>query len=200
MELDGITVFVKVVQEGSSSQAARMLGMPNSTVSAKVAQLEQRLGVTLLQRTTRKLNVTQAGRLILSAACALSRRSRRAKTRWPPLRKSRKVSCASRRRWIPGMACFPSLVRSFLKKYPQMNVELLVTNRVVDLVAEGVDLALRPGALDDSSLIARKLVSMELGLWASPAYIKKRGAPVIPRNWPNTNSCVSPRSAKGPLS
>ena len=181
MDLDGIAVFVKVVQVGSFSQAAKLLRMPNSTVSAKVSLLEKRLGVTLLHRTTRKLHVTQAGEAYFKRCVQALEELQAAES---------EIATAQRepqgllRLTAPiefGHSLLPSLVGGFLKKYPQMGVELLVTNRVLDLVAEGIDLAIRAGALKNSRLIARRFVLGQFALWASPSYLKKHAAPSHPK-------------------
>ncbi len=177
MELDGIAIFVKVVQAGSFTQAARQLGMPNTTVSAKIARLERRLGVTLIQRTTRKLNITPAGQAYFKRCLhALEEiqagESELAKSTGEPqglLRVTASVDVAH--------SLLPPIVRRYLRKYPKTSVELVVTNRFVDLVAEGVDVAFRAGRLEDSSLIAKKLPLLDGGFFASPAYVKKHGAP-----------------------
>ncbi|MCM2278132.1 MAG: LysR family transcriptional regulator [Oligoflexia bacterium] len=181
MELDGIPVFVKVVQAGSFSRAARQLGMPKTTVSAKVARLERRLGVTLIQRTTRQLNVTPAGRAYFERCVRGLEEIQAAEseianvTREPRglLRITAPVDVAH--------SFLPAIVRRYLAKYPETQVELIVTNRMVDLVSEGVDLAIRAGELEDSSLLARKFVSSSMVFWASPAYLKRKGAPKHPR-------------------
>jgi DNA-binding transcriptional LysR family regulator len=181
MDLDGIAVFVKVVQAGSFSKAAKLLGMPNSTVSAKVSLLEKRLGVTLLQRTTRKLHVTQAGeayfkRCVQALEELQAAESELATARHEPqgvLRLTAPIEL--------GHSLLPSLLTGFLKKYPQMGVDLMVTNRVLDMVAEGNDLAIRAGALKDSRLIAKRFVLGQFALWASSVYLKKRGVPSHPR-------------------
>ncbi|MGE5302561.1 MAG: LysR family transcriptional regulator [Alphaproteobacteria bacterium] len=177
MNLDGIEVFVKVAQAGSFSQAARILGMPNSTVSAKVSQLEKRLGVTLLQRTTRKLNLTQAGeRYFRRCAQALddlqAAEGELATAQSEPqglLRLTAPVEIAH--------SVLPAVIRSYLQKHAQVTVDLIVTNRVLDLVTEGVDLAIRAGRLRDSGLIARRFSLGHFALWASPAYVKSHPAP-----------------------
>ncbi len=181
MDLDGIEVFVKVVQAGSFSQAAKILAMPNSTVSAKVSQLEKRLGITLLQRTTRKLNLTQAGKTYFqrciqaldelqaaeSALAAAQSEPRGLLRLTAPVEISRSV--------------LPAVIRAYLQKHAQMTVDLIVTNRVVDLVAEGVDLAMRAGKLKDSTLIARRFALGHFSLWASPAYVRHHSAPSHPQ-------------------
>jgi DNA-binding transcriptional LysR family regulator len=181
MDLDAIAVFVKVVQAGSFSQAAKLLGMPNSTVSAKVSLLEKRLGVTLLQRTTRKLRVTQAGegyfkRCVQALDELQAAESELATAQREPqglLRLTAPVEL--------GHGLLPALVDGFLQKYPKMGVDLLITNRVLDLVAEGIDLAIRAGALKDSRLIAKRFTLGQFTLWASPSYLKNHAAPSHPR-------------------
>lgn len=181
MNLDGIEVFVKVAQAGSFSQAAKILGMPNSTVSAKVSQLEQRLGVTLLQRTTRKLNLTEAGetyfrRCVQALDDLQAAESELATAQSEPqglLRLTAPVEI--------GHIVLPAVIRAYLQKHTQMTVDLIVTNRVVDLVTEGVDLAIRAGKLKDSGLIARRFALGHFALWASPAYVKNHPAPSHPK-------------------
>jgi DNA-binding transcriptional LysR family regulator len=179
--LDGIDVFVKVVQAGSFSAAARVMGMPVTTVSGKVASLERRLGVTLIQRTTRRLKVTDAGNAYFRH-CVLALEEMTAGEK--EILAGRSEPEGLLRITAPadlGRSLLPGIVRSYLKTYPKTKVELLLTDRIVDLVGEGVDLALRVGRLKDSSLIARKFRSGDVFLWASPNYIAKRGLPRHPK-------------------
>ncbi len=182
MDLDGISVFVAVVQAGSFSQAARNLEMPTTTVSAKVARLERRLGVTLIQRTTRKINITPSGQTYF-AGCSraleeIQTAESELETKTPEpnglLRITSPVDIAH--------GLLPEIVRAYLKRYPRTQIELIVTNRLVDLISEGVDLAVRAGELEDSSLIARKFGSVNGGLWASASYLKKMGTPKTPKD------------------
>lgn len=189
MELDGISVFVKVVQAGSFSQAASLLGMPNATVSAKIARLERRLGVTLIQRTTRKMHVTPAGH-------AYFERCLRALTEIEAgeaeLETATHAPNGLLRLTAPAdiaHSILPDVIRRYLKACPAVSVEMIVTNRAVDLVGEGIDLAIRAGRLKDSTLIARKFVAAHGGLWASPAYLKRVGKPEQPRELANYD-CV----------
>ena len=142
MDLDGIEVFVKVLESGSFSRAAKLLGMPNSTVSAKVSALEKRLGVTLLQRTTRKLRATPAGETYFQQ-CVLA--LERLKAAESELTSAQREPQGLLRVTAPadiGHSLLATLVRGFLQRYPKAEVELVVTNRVLDLIAEGVDLAM----------------------------------------------------------
>ena len=181
MNLDGIEVFVKVAQAGSFSQAARILGMPNSTVSAKVSQLEKRLGVTLLQRTTRKLNLTQAGeryfRRCAQALNDLQAAEGELDTAQSELQGLLRLTAPVE----IAHSVLPAVIRSYLQKHAQVTVDLIVTNRVLDLVTEGVDLAIRAGRLKDSGLIARRFSLGHFALWASPAYVKSHPAPAHPK-------------------
>ena len=180
MDLNAIAVFVKVVQAGSFSRAARLLGMPNTTVSAKVARLEKHLGVTLIQRTTRKLNVTPQGRAYfdrcvngleeLAAGESLLTSASGEPTGL--LRITAPVDV--------GHHVLPRIVREYLCAHPKVHIELLITNRRVDLVAEGVDLAIRAGKLKDSTLVARPFITYQGGLWASRTYVASRGEPKTP--------------------
>ena len=181
MDLDGIAIFVKVLQAGSFSQAAKLLRMPNSTVSAKVSALEKRLGVTLLQRTTRKLRATQAGE-------AYFQRSVRALEELQAAENELETGCGEPKGLLRltapvevGHSLLPALVHAFLKKHPRMEVELIVTNRVLDLVVDGIDLAIRAGPLKDSSLIAKRFDLGDFGLWASPEYLTRHAAPRHPK-------------------
>ena len=182
MDLDGIEVFVKVVEAGSFSQAAKLLGMPNSTVSAKVSALEKRLGVMLLQRTTRKLRATPAGETYFQQCVQALEQLQAAESE---LTSTQREPQGLLRVTAPadiGHTLLATLVRGFLQQYPKTEVELPVTNRVLDLIAEGVDLAIRAGELADSRLIAKRFSVGNIGLWASPAYLKKRGMPSHPRD------------------
>jgi DNA-binding transcriptional LysR family regulator len=182
MDLDGIEVFVKVVQAGSFSQAAKVLGMPNSTVSAKVSQLEKRLGVTLIQRTTRKLRLTQAGENYFRGCARALHELQAAESE---LASDQSEPRGLLRLTAPveiGHSVLPAVVRAYLQKHSQMTVDLIVTNRVLDLVTEGVDLAVRAGKLKDSGLIARKFALGQFALWAAPAYLKKRSALFHPKD------------------
>lgn len=183
MDLDAIAVFVRVVETGSFSAAARRLGMPKATVSAKVARLEKRLGVSLIQRTTRKLRVTEAGEQYFRPCADAIRGVELAEA---ALQSTSGKPSGVLRVTTPvdlGHTLLPRIVHAYAARYPDVSVELLVTNRVVDLVGEGIDLAIRPSqALKDSSLIAQRYFDMGSNLWASPQYLQRLGAPAHPRD------------------
>lgn len=180
MDLDGIEVFVKVVEAGSFHRAAKLLGMPNSTVSAKVAALEKRLGVTLLQRTTRKLHPTQAGKTYFDQCLQALQQLQAAESELTSAQREPRGLLKLTAPADIGHSFLATLMRRFLEKYPKMEVDVVVTNRVLDLIAEGIDLAIRAGDLADSRLIAKRFSVGHFGLWASPAYLKRRGLPERP--------------------
>ncbi|HEX2825819.1 MAG TPA: LysR family transcriptional regulator [Burkholderiales bacterium] len=180
MDLDDIAVFVKVVEAGSFSQAARLLGMPNTTVSAKVARLEKRLGVTLIRRTTRKLHITRAGQ-------AYYERCRRGLTEIETA-EAQITSAATEPRGTLRISVnvylahsvLPALIAEYTRRYPGTNVEVRVANGLADLLAEGIDLGIVAAELKDSTLVARRYLTFSFGLWASPHYLEKHGTPRSP--------------------
>lgn len=181
MNLDGIDVFVKVVQSGSFTQAAKLLNMPITTVSGKVASLEKRLGITLLNRTTRKLHLTENGEAFFKRCVAAMAEIQAGENEVSTSKSELEGLLRITSSLDVGQILLPPIMRSFLKEHPKLQIELSLTNRVVDLVGEGVDLAIRIGKLKDSTLIARKFIDAEACLWVSPSYIKKFGQPQQPK-------------------
>lgn len=173
IDLNEVAVFIRVVDAGSFSGAAKALGLPRSTVSRKVSQLEEVLGVRLLQRSTRKLNLTQAGReYYVQCSEAISQidgaNQRLADSQQTP---SGVIRIAAILALQSGFLC--DWVNEFLSIYPDVRAEILLSDDSVDLIAEGVDVAIRAGSLDDSSLVARRLMETRLVLCASPSYLAK---------------------------
>lgn len=181
-DLNEIMIFERVAHHGSFSKAAKDLGMPVSTVSRKVSDLEARLGITLIQRTTRKLNLTTIGTDYYQQCSDLLQGFDEAETRATQLQRQPEGSL---RVSVPvGMAsgAFMDFVAHFVKKYPRISLDLLITNQFVDLLSESTDVAIRFGELNDSSLIAKRLgVTLRL-LVASPAYLKEHGQPKHPKD------------------
>ncbi|WP_437663454.1 LysR family transcriptional regulator [Sorangium sp. So ce1182] len=177
-DLNEIAVFTRVVQAGSFTRAARELGMPKSTVSRKVSELEARLGAQLLRRTTRKLSLTDVGTAYYER-CArivaeLDDADRTVTQMQEGPRGLLRVTAPLHFGWVGGV------VAEYLRVHPEVSVEVVCTDRVVDLVAEGFDVALRFGAPSDTSLVARRLGALPRYLVAAPAYLARRGAPRAP--------------------
>ncbi len=189
VDLNDIAVFVRVAQFESFSRAAHALGMPVSTVSRKVSALEAELGVTLLQRTTRKLALTSQGRdyfnqcseplnLLFDAERVLTQTQKKPEG-------SLKIS-------VPvalGQGPFLEFISDFLKNYPRIKIDLFITNVFLDLIAENVDVGIRFGELKDSTLIAKKLGSQVRYVVASPEYLKDRKPPTKPEDL-NLHQCI----------
>jgi DNA-binding transcriptional LysR family regulator len=179
VDLDGIAVFVKVVQAGSFNQAAKLLNMPNSTVSAKVAALEKSLGVTLLQRTTRRLHLTEAGEGYFRRCLRALEELQAAENELVIERGETKGVLRLTAPVELGRSVLPPVLDALMKSHPGIGIDLVITNRLADLVAENIDVAVRAGPLKDSGLIARRFVLGQFGLWASPGYLKENS---VPRN------------------
>ena len=177
IDLNLVAVFTRVVEEGSFTAAAAALRLPKSSVSRAVSRLEEALGVRLLQRTTRKLGLTQAGERYLAEVRGPMERVAEASSEISEMgREPRglvRVSIAP----PLGDSILTDIFVEFARAYPAIRVELVVVSRRVNLVEEGIDMALRAGKLDDSSLVARKLAVGELGLYAAPSYLARRPAP-----------------------
>lgn len=188
ISLDDIAVFVQVVEAGSFSAAARRLAMPKATVSAKVARLEKRLGLGLIQRTTRKLRVTEAGEQYFRHCVQAIREVEVAEA---ALQSTSGKPSGVLKITAPvdlGRTLLPRIVNAYAAKYPDVSVELFVTNRVMDLVGEGIDLALRPSqVLKDSSLIAQRYFDAGSNLWGAPQYVQRLGPLNHPRDLANAS-------------
>jgi DNA-binding transcriptional LysR family regulator len=177
--LQELSVFTRVAESGSFSRAGRELGLSQPSVSRIVGELEARLGVTLLLRTTRRITVTDAGALFLDRAREILSQIEDAEDAARGLDSLRGII----RLAIPVVygtrEIIPRLPK-FLQMHPPLRVEKSVVDARQDLVAEGADVAIRLGELDDSAFGARKLVTLQRMLVASPAYLKARGTPKTP--------------------
>jgi len=177
VDLNGITIFVAVVEAGSFTGGARKLNIPKGSISRKVSRLEEELGVRLLNRTTRSVTLTDAGRTYYEQC-----RKGLAEINYAEqlLEDTRKEPSGTLRISAPvdfGTGRFGEIVDAFIRAYPKANIELVLADQFLDLVEHRIDLAIRIGRLEDSSLIARKLGSARAILCASPAYLQKHNSP-----------------------
>lgn len=197
LDLNDIAVFARVVEAGSFTAAARLLGMPKTTVSRRVAALEREVGVRLLQRTTRSLSMTDAGRLYYERNSQALRMIEDANLR---LAETRAEPSGTIRISAPigfGSHFLTSTVFDFLAAHPNTKVELNLTDDTLNLVENGIDLAFRTGVLPDSTLIARKLSSTHRILCASPDYLARCGVPAAPADLSHHHCIIAGLSAAG---
>ncbi len=184
-----IPIFVAVVENGGFSAAARKLGISKSAVSKRINQLEDQLGVRLLHRTTRKLSLTEAGARYLEHAAEALAAANQAEDAVTQLQGEPQGQLRINAPMSFGRLHVAPLIPKFLKRYPKLQIDLVMDDRKVDLVAEGFDLAIRGGTLTDSTLIARKLAPLHQVLCASPEYIERHGLPGTPEELTGHN-CV----------
>lgn len=177
VQLDDLDVFVRVFEAESMSAAARVLGVPKSTVSRAVSRLEDTMKVRLLQRTSRALSPTDAGRALFEEAqphvLALRGASDVVSALVDTPRGSLRVTAPN----DLATLFLADVFARFVARYPDVSLEVALTPRTVDLVAEGFDVAIRAGTLRDSSLVARKVGEADGALYATGAYLARRGTP-----------------------
>ncbi len=174
-------MFAKVAEHGSFAAAARATGVSVATVSRGVARLEERLGARLFNRTSRQLSLTEFGRTISEKAGEIYRQAEEAESA------AREMSVQPRglvRLAVPmsyGLRWVAPLLPGFFRAYPEVSIDLHLSDASVDLVADGFDAALRIAALPDSSLVARRLCAVTQFVVASPEYLRREGRPTHPR-------------------
>jgi len=177
MDLNRVAVFAHVVEHGGFTAAARVLRLPKSSVSRAVALLEEELGVRLLQRSTRRVKMTEAGTAFYERAsrglAGVADAAAAVADMQGGVRGLVRITAPA----DLGIWLLEPLLSRFVKEHPGVQMEAVLTNRVVDIVEEGLDLAIRAGALRDTALIARKLTPVAAALFASPEYLARRGVP-----------------------
>ena len=189
-------LFVRVVETGRLSAAGRTLGLAPSSVSRRMSELEEMLGVRLLQRTTRKLSLTEAGEIYFERCRDIVEAVEEAnllvtERRAGPSGTLRITVPAS----VARLHIAPAVV-AFQKLYPAIRVVINVTDRIVDMIGEGLDVGLRVGPLDDSSLIARKVADARRLVCAAPEYLERAGRPTSPDEL-SDHACLTFRSHPG---
>lgn len=187
---DAMRAFARVVEAGSFTKAAQTLHMSKTTVTQLIQQLESRLRVRLLHRTTRKLGVTLDGavyyerviRLLADMEDAENSLSSAAMTPRGRLRVD-VPSPLARLILVPALPAFHA-------RYPDIQIDMGVSDRVVDLIGDNVDCVLRGGQITDQSLIARHVGDLQIGVYVAPSYVERLGAPAHPRELQNTDHCI----------
>ncbi len=192
----GMRTFARVVEAGSFSAAGRQLGVAPSSVSRQINDLEDELGARLFHRTTRKLSLTEAGRLYHERAARILIEVEEAKL---AVSQTGGMTSGILRLTVPssvGRLHIAPALAAFHDRFPAVRVVLSVTDRLVDLVDEGFDLAIRVGQPSDSSLIARRIGASRRIVCGSPAYLESAGAPKTPAELANHN-CLTFRGHPG---
>lgn len=175
-----VSVFIAVVKAASFAGAGQALGITSSAVSKQIQNLEQDLQVKLLNRTTRNVSVTEEGALYFERASRALEDLKEAEDQINELRSRPRGPLKVSLPQSLGLKYYGDAVASFAAKYPEVELDLNLDDRLVDIAGEGFDLVVRIGTLDDSTLIARRMASCPFVLCASPAYLEAHGRPARP--------------------
>jgi len=193
--LQAMTTFIRVVENGSFSGAARQLNVGQPAVSKTIAQLEGRLQVRLLLRSTHGLAPTEAGQRFYERALLALREVEEAELAargaGAGLSGRLRVSAATT---FARLHIIPRLP-AFLARHPDLEVDVILDDRIIDLVAEGIDISLRMGTLPDSNAVARKLAASRRSVLATPAYLARAGEPQTPADLPNHQAIIYSQAA-----
>ena len=177
VDLNDVALFVNVVRAGSFAEVGRRLGIPSSTVSRRIQQLEQGIGVRLMQRSTRRLALTDAGRTYFSECAAqvdaLTQSTQQlAGDSGAPVGRVRVAAPADFFNWFP-----PAAIAEFLRRHPGLRLEFELNDSRADLLGEGIDVAVRAGEMVEPTLVARQIGWGRGTMVASPTYLAERGVP-----------------------
>jgi DNA-binding transcriptional LysR family regulator len=189
-DLNEMAIFAIVVSTGSFTKAAEKLKLPKSTVSRKVSQLEKRVGVRLINRTTRNLKPTETGKLYFSQCQKMLEQAEEADRIVNNMQSEPSGLLRISTPLSFGTPFFIGVIKQFLDKYPKVNVEIISDNKQIDMLEQEVDIAFRVGPLSDSSLIARNIGTARLSLCATQAYIDKYGEPKTIQDL-EAHTCIS---------
>lgn len=177
IDYNEMAIFAKVVDAGSYTRAADKLGLPKSTVSRKISQLEERLGVRLLHRTTRAIKPTEMGKAYYNHCSQMVTEAEEAQRSIHQLQAEPSGLLRVTAPVAFGSSFLVETIHAFLAAYPQVRMDVILDNKVLDLVEDEIDVAFRVGPMSDSSLVARNLGTIRMIMCASPEYVKKHGAP-----------------------
>ena len=197
MNLDNLYLFIEVVQQGSFAKVARTRNIDPSSVSRAIAKLETELGIRLFQRSTRKLETTEVGAIYFQRVAPLINELESAKQIAIDIHKQPQGTL----RVTAGVAFAQEqivpLLPELAKLYPDLSVELILTDSYLDLIEERIDVAIRLGTLQDSSYMVKHLRKMNFYICASPNYLNKHGQPKIPQDIEDHNCLIFPRANYG---
>lgn len=187
---DDLILFSQVIELGSFSKAAEAHGLTNSVVSKRIARLEQELGSTLIHRTTRRLTLTEAGRVLFERAQVVAQTAQEAFDAVTGYSESLQGHIRMSVPTISGELLLAEAVAQFCELHPGITVDMSLENRFVDVVGEGYDLVVRTGHLEDSSLVARHFMDSRWTICAAPVYLSRHGKPLVPEDLLHHNCLI----------
>ena len=182
--------YVAVIKTGSFTDAAKLLKMSKPVVSKQISALEKRLGVQLLHRTTRQLQLTEAGKTFAQYAQNIVDIAIEAEQSVQTVQNELKGSLRIAASESLAMTVLPKLLTDFQKAHPKLQIDIMISGDFVDLLSEGIDIALRMGTMDDSSLIARRLLTCHFHVFAAPNYWKNNEIPIHPTDLKSHNCLI----------
>ena len=196
-DLNDTLVFVKVVQHGSLTAAARALDLPKTTVSRKLRALEDRLGARLLNRTTRRLALTEAGTIYFEHSKRIATDLEAAESAVHQLEGNPRGWLRVTAPYSLGTGLLAPILHEFRARHPDVQVDIVLSNDILDLVQNEIDVALRIGRLPDSTLVARQLTTWPTRVFASEGYLARHGEPLVPDDLRDHQALVLTRHKNG---
>jgi DNA-binding transcriptional LysR family regulator len=184
---ESMRIFTRVVEGSSFTTASAALGISTSMVSQHIKQLEERLGARLLNRTTRRMSLTEVGRAYYDRCKRLLSDLEEAEAAVGRMQVAPRGELRVNATPVFGVLHLAPAVAEFTARFPSISVEVMLSDRIVDLVDEGIDVAIRVEPLSDSSLVTRRLASCRMVICGTPAYLKKHGMPRTPVDLANHN-------------
>lgn len=198
-QIDDLVLFTQVIEHGSFSKVAELNKITKSVVSKRVSKLESELGVQLIYRTTRKLTLTEPGEVLYHRAKDIRQVAHSAFDAVTGYSEALSGHIRMSVPTISGEMLLAEAVSDFCTKHPGMTVEMSLDNEFVDLLSENIDLVIRTGYLEDSSLIARHIFNSRWQICASPTYIEKHGMPMTPKALQHHNCFGYNKQSTGPF-